>query len=111
MSKWIRKDDHVLVIAGNEKGNTGVVAARKGDRVIVKGLNMRRKHMKRTQQNQTAGIIDFEAPIHISNLCICDGEGNRLKLKVKISDGKGKDLVYHKNDKEIVLRTIKKRVD
>jgi large subunit ribosomal protein L24 len=46
MSKWIRKGDLVKVIAGNDKGKAGQVIARAEDRVLVQGINIRKKHMK-----------------------------------------------------------------
>lgn len=83
MSKWIRKGDRVLVIAGNDRGRTGEVLVRSEDRVAVQGINIRKKHLKRTQQTQGGRIVDMEVPIHISNVCLCDKEGKRLKVKKK----------------------------
>ncbi len=107
MSKWIRKDDNVLVIAGNDNGKTGKVLSRKEDRVLVQGINIRKKHMKKTQQSQSSQIINVEMPIHISNVMPCDKDGKPVKLKVKINE-KTKELVYQDNGKEVVYRTIKK---
>lgn len=47
MKSWIKKDDKVLVIAGNDKGKTGVVLACGADKVLVKGINVRKKHLKK----------------------------------------------------------------
>lgn len=82
MSKSIRKGDRILVIAGNDRGKTGEVLSRGEDRVLVQGINVRKKHLKRTQQTQGGRIVEMEVPIHISNVCLCDKEGNRIK-KVK----------------------------
>ena len=60
MSKWIRKGDRVLVIAGNDKGKAGEVLSRDEDRVIVQGINVRKKHMRRTQEMQ-GGRIWFDS--------------------------------------------------
>ena len=107
MSKWIRKGDKVLVTAGNEKGKTGNVIARKGERIVVQGLNIRKKHVKRKTQ-MDKGIVEVEAAIHASNLAVCTDEGKRIKLKVKFS-GKGKkQLVYMDKDKEVVYRDVQK---
>jgi large subunit ribosomal protein L24 len=51
------------------------------DRIVVQGINVRKKHMKRTQQTQGGRIIEMEVPIHISNVCLCDKEGKRMKVK------------------------------
>lgn len=106
MSKWIRKDDRVVVITGNDKGKTGMVLARKKDKVVVQGVNLRKKHMKRTQQTQAAQIIEMEMPIHISNIAFCGGEARPVKVKVKIEKDK-KKLVYSDKGKEVVLREQK----
>jgi large subunit ribosomal protein L24 len=104
--KWIKKDDKVIVTTGNSKGVVGDVIARKGDKIIVKGVNVRKKHMKARSQEQPSEIIEIERPIHISNVAFCDAEGNRVKVKSK-SNGTSKVLVFaHAEDKE--LRIIKK---
>ena len=105
MSKWIKKGDTVLVTAGNEKGKKGSIVARKGDRVVIQGVNLRRKHVKRQKNAPGAGIIDIEAPIHISNVCLCDGDGNRIKPKLKV-DGANKELYYLRDGKKVSLRDI-----
>ena len=107
MSKWIRKGDRVLVIAGNDRGRSGEVLSRGDDRVVVQGINVRKKHLKRTQQTQGGRIIEMEVPIHISNVCLCDKEGNRLKVHVKHENG-GRDLVHKKGAKGTVHRSVKK---
>jgi len=79
MAQRIKKGDTVLVIAGNEKGRTGAVLRRKGDRIAIQGINIRKKHVKKRAQVQTPGIIEIEVPVHISNVCLCDGEGKKIK--------------------------------
>ena len=66
----IKKNDTVEVIAGKDKGKSGKVmrVIAKKDRVIVEKVNMIKRHMKPTQQNRQGGILEREAPIHISNL-------------------------------------------
>ncbi len=87
----IKKGDTVVVIAGKDKGKTGKVlqALPKEDRVIVEGVNMVKKHQKPTQAMQQGGIIEKEAPIHVSNVMIYDSKaksGTRVKYKV-LEDG------------------------
>lgn len=67
-TKSIRKGDTVFVIAGNERGKTGSVLAHSEGKVLVQGLNMRKKHVKRSQQNPNGGIVEREMPIHVSNV-------------------------------------------
>jgi len=104
MSKLIRKDDKVIVIAGNDKGKTGVVLSRKKDRIIVQGINVRKKHIRRTQQAQTVQILELEMPIHISNVVFCSADNKPLKVKSRTVKGK-KQLYYMDKGKEVVLRT------
>lgn len=107
MAQWIKKGDKVLVIAGNDRGRTGTVLRRNGDRVAIQGINIRKKHIKRQAQVQTSGIIEIEVPVHVSNVCLCDDEGKRICLKVKQTE-KEKELVYTQGDKEISFRTLRK---
>jgi large subunit ribosomal protein L24 len=70
----VRKGDQVAVIAGNYKGSEGRVlrVIPKSNRVVVEGINMRKRHQRPSQQNPEGGIVTFEAPIAASNvLLIC----------------------------------------
>ena len=103
MHKWIRRGDYVKVLAGNDKGQMGEVLSRSEERVLVKGVNIRKKHMKRTQQTQGARIVEMEIPIHISNVALCNKDGTVLKVRVKQEKiGGERELVYTKEKKEIV---------
>src|SRR5690606_6453354 len=66
----IRKGDMVVVISGPYKGRRGRVlrALPKKDRVVVEGVNMVKKHMRPTSRNTQGGIVEREAPIHVSNV-------------------------------------------
>jgi large subunit ribosomal protein L24 len=68
----IRKNDTVLVIAGKDRGKKGKIrfAYPKDDQVIVEGVNMIKKHMRAVRQVRQAGIIEREAPIHVSNVML-----------------------------------------
>lgn len=109
MSSWLKKDDKVLVIAGNDKGKTGVVLARGEDRVLVQGINIKKKHLKRRSENTRSEIISIETPIHISNVVPCTAEGKKIRLKSKKKDSGEKILYYVEGDKEVVYRTLKKQ--
>ena len=69
-SSSVRKDDLVAVIAGRDKGRKGKVLQvfPEASRAIVEGINMIKKHMKPSKDNQEGGIVEKEAPIHVSNL-------------------------------------------
>jgi large subunit ribosomal protein L24 len=68
----IRKGDTVILIAGRDKGRRGaVIEVLADDRVRVEGLNMAKKHQKpNPNANQPGGIIEREAPLHISNVAV-----------------------------------------
>ena len=71
MSKFhVKKGDQVTVISGKEKGKSGKIIAvlTKKSRVVVEGLQMVKKHVKKNQQNPNGAIIDREGSIHISNV-------------------------------------------
>ena len=81
ISTSLKKGDTVKVIAGRDKGAEGKViqVLREEQRVIVEGVNRVKKHTKVVNQGgragNTGGIITAEAPIHISNVMLVDGDG------------------------------------
>ena len=86
----IKKDDMVKVIAGNYKGKTGKVLAiyPDKDRAIVDSINLIKRHTRPTQDNPKGGIIEKEAPVHLSNLAVLhNGEATKVGYKT-LSDGK-----------------------
>ena len=94
----IRKNDNVIVIAGNDKGRTGKVLKvfPKTSRLIVEGINLRKKHTKPTQRSPQGGIQEKEAPIHISNVMILDPKTNeptRIGSKIILDDKTGKKKI------------------
>lgn len=108
MSKWIRRGDQVKVLAGNDKGKTGEVIAREEDRVLIKGVNIRKKHLKRTERSQGARIVEMEVPIHVSNVALCDKDGNVLKVSIRQEKGGERELVAKAGSKETLYRAVKK---
>lgn len=91
----IRKDDNVIVIAGNNKGKTGKVLKvfPKNNRVIVEGVNIQKRHTKPNQANPQGGIIEKEASINASNVMVLDPKSNeptRIGNKIIIDDKTGK---------------------
>jgi large subunit ribosomal protein L24 len=71
MSKFhVKKGDQVTVIAGKEKGKSGKIIAvlTEKQRVLVEGLNMVKKHVRKNQQNPNGAILEREGSIHISNV-------------------------------------------
>jgi large subunit ribosomal protein L24 len=72
----IRKNDTVLVITGKDKGKKGKVrfAYPRKELVLVEGINMIKKHMKAQGQVKQAGIVEREAPIHVSDVMLLCGK-------------------------------------
>ena len=68
------KGDTVIVIAGRDKGKTGVIqkVIPEQNRVVVENVNLRKKHRKPTQQNPDGGIVEIYAPIDASNVMLLD---------------------------------------
>lgn len=101
----IRKGDKVLVITGNSRGKTGKVMRISGEKVVIEGVNVRKKHVKPTRTSK-GGIIDMEMPIHISNLKVCLDSDKPVKLRVKENDKGQRELYYNEGSKEVVYRTL-----
>ena len=87
----IRKGDQIVVIAGKDKGKKGEITRVAGDRVLVANINVVKRHTKANPQaGQAGGIVEREAPIHISNVMLFNpatGKGDRVGFKV-LEDGR-----------------------
>jgi large subunit ribosomal protein L24 len=91
MAARIRKGDRVEVISGAEKGKRGEVVRviPKENRAVVQGVNVAKRHVKPRGLGQPGGIVDQEAPIHLSNLALVDPKSDkrtRVGFRV-LSDG------------------------
>lgn len=95
----LKKGDSVKVITGNNKGATGEIlkVLTADNKIIVAGVNKVKKHTKPSAQNPQGGIVETEAPIHISNVAYLDGE-TTSRIGRKDVDGKNKRYVK-KTDK------------
>ncbi len=90
---FIKKGDTVVITAGKDKGKKGKVlqAMPKKDRVVVEGVNMVTKHQKPNPKMQTGGIIEQEAPIHVSNVMLWD-EKAKAGTRVRFEEQNGKKV-------------------
>ena len=99
----IKKGDHVIVIAGRDKGKHGEVVEMlpKEQRALVRGVNVVRRHQKQTAA-QEGGIISKEAPIQISNLALEDPkDGKPTRVGFKFLDD-GKKVRFAKRSGEVI---------
>ena len=93
----IRTGDTVLVVAGRKKGQQGKVRRNliNRDRVVVEGVNIVKKHIKRGRARQ-AGIVEVEAPLHVSNvMLVCPSCKEPTRVGVRAGDD-GKNVRYCK---------------
>ena len=99
----LRKGDDVVVISGRDKGKTGSIlrVIRSEDRVIVDGINMVKRHT-RPSQAQPGGIVDKEAPIHISNVALADPkDGSATRVGYKFLED-GRKVRFAKQSGEVI---------
>ena len=94
----IRKNDTVMIVAGNDRGRTGKVLKvyPKTSRVIVEGINLRKRHTKPNSKNPQGGILEKEAPIHSSNVMILDPKSNeptRIGARIILDEKTGKKKI------------------
>ena len=100
----VKKDDTVFVITGKDKGKKGriIAAYPRQNRVLVEGINMMKKHAKPSQQNPQGGIINQEAPIHVSNVMLIDPKSNKpTRVGYKILDNGNKVRIAKKSGEVI----------
>ena len=85
ISFHVRKGDTVSIISGNHKGASGKILAvlPKKQQVVVEGVRIIKKHTRRSQDNQTGGIIEREGPIHISNVKLVEKVEPKKESKKK----------------------------
>ena len=93
----IKVGDNVRVITGSNKGKEGKVlkVLRNENRVLVDGVNVVKKHIKPNRANETGGILEVEAPIHISNVKLVTKE-----TKKEVKESKKEKASKKKEEKE-----------
>jgi large subunit ribosomal protein L24 len=95
-SSSIVKGDRVRVIRGNFRDMEGpvlrVIPAK--ERIVVEGVNMRKRHERPSEANPEGGIMTFEAPIHVSNVMLVDTTGDQAsRIRVRIEDDGAKERI------------------
>ena len=91
------KGDKVIVIAGRDKGKTGTIqkVIPEQNRVVVEGINLRKKNNKPSQKNPDGGIVEIYAPIDASNVMLVDPK-TKQPTRIGHKDVKGKKVRYAK---------------
>ena len=105
----IKVGDKVRVITGNNKGSEGKVlkVLRSENKVIVDGVNIVKKHVKPNRENETGGILEVEAPIHISNVKVLDKKSEKKETKKETKETK-KEAKETKKEVKETKKTTKK---
>ena len=93
----LRKGDKVIVIAGRDKGKTGTIqkVIPESNRVVVDGVNIRKKHQKPTQANPEGSIVEVYAPIDASNVMLEDPK-TKKPTRIGHKEVKGKKVRFAK---------------
>jgi large subunit ribosomal protein L24 len=100
---YIKKGDKVVVISGHDKGKEGIVqrAYPRLNKVVVEGVNIKKKHRKPTQQVPEGSIVEIYAPIDASNVALIDPK-TKKPTRVGFQVIKGKKVRVAKKSGEII---------
>lgn len=103
MASKLRRNDTVIILTGKDKGKKSKIKQiLSSNKVIVQGLNLIKKHQKPVpSQNQSGGIVEKEAPIHISNIAILNPESNKSD-RVGFRFEKGRKVRFFKSNKKTI---------
>lgn len=98
----IKSGDTVKVIAGDHKGSEGKVLTvlREKNKAIVEGVNMVKKHTKPSAQSPQGGIVEKEAPIHVSNLSLLTSKGETTRVGYRKEEDK--KVRFSKKSNEVI---------
>ena len=100
----LRRDDEVIVIAGRDKGTRGTITRMVGDdKVIVAGVNMIKRHTRPNPNlGQPGGIVEKEAPLHISNVAIFNPDTDAAdRVGIRIDEDGGKTRFFKSSGEAI----------
>jgi large subunit ribosomal protein L24 len=107
MKSRIKVSDPVIVISGNDKGKKGKVLKFKDKKVVVEGVNIRKKYIKDPKKNGKKSEFTKEIGIDRSNVMYCY-EDKPAKLRARVNEGKKEIYVVDENQQDKVIRTISK---
>ncbi len=98
----LKKNDNVIVVAGKDKGKTGRILRidHANRRVVVEGVNLVKKAVRKRRQNDRAGIIEIEAPLDVSSVMAVTKNGQPSRVGIRI-DGNRKVRYLKKTGEEL----------
>ncbi len=105
MKLHVKKGDKVVVISGNNKGSQGTIqkVSLKDATAIVEGINMVKRHTKPSAQNPNGGIVEKEAPLHVSKLMLIEPKSGKASRVGRTKDEKtGKNVRITKKSGEVI---------
>ena len=99
----LKRDDEVIVVTGKDKGKRGTVSQIVGDRVVVAGVNMVKRHTKpNPNAGVQGGIMEKEAALHVSNVAIFNPETNTAdRVGIQIDEDGNKQRIFKSNGQVI----------
>jgi large subunit ribosomal protein L24 len=99
----LKRDDEVIVVTGKDKGKRGTVSQLSGDRVVVAGVNMVKRHTKpNPNAGVQGGIVEKEAALHVSNIAIFNPETNAAdRVGIQIDEDGNKQRIFKSNGQVI----------
>ena len=106
----VKVGDKVRVLAGKDKGKEGTVTAtlKKDNKVVVSGVNVVKRHMKPNAYNADGGIIEKEAPIHVSNVKVLENKKSEKKVEKAAKEEKATKTTKKETAKKTTKKTAKK---
>jgi large subunit ribosomal protein L24 len=95
----VTKGDTVRVMRGDDKGKEGKVIRvyPKTGRVTVEGINIVKRHRKARRAEEQSGIVEFPAPIHVSNVMLVDAKGEATRIRMRIDEDGTKERISIKS--------------
>ena len=99
----ITKGDTVRVMRGDDKGKEGTVLRvyPKTGRITIEGINIAKRHRKQRTPDEQGGIIDFPAPMAVSNVMLLDSKGDPTRIRARIDTDGTKERISVKNGQAI----------
>ena len=95
----ITKGDTVRIMRGDDKGKEGKVIRvyPKTGRVTIEGINIVKRHRKARRAEEQSGIVEFPAPIHVSNVMLVDAKGEATRIRMRIDEDGTKERISIKS--------------